>query len=614
MGKCLVLLSVLVFFSFSVVQSAEDEKIRYKLGNKYLEQGLKDKAFNEFRKVILVFPDHYPSLIKMADIRASQGRHTDAAVFYKKALKSRPDSLYINRQLAKAYAKKGDLENSLKLYRKSRKLAPNDSLSREIDSEISVVADKLGIVPKKSDKEKKEAEAKQSAEKASGSKKKKGPNLKGVSEEMLPVIKAYHEKKYSGCLKEAQGLLKKDPGNSGAYLYAGMARYRLGQYDKAMVNLKKGKNYIPEGYKAHYYIGRIHEKKKRYSQALDYYRNYLRKSSTASEKKTARSRINSLTKIIDSLAVLAERSRRPDVTVDVGPGLKMTASDTTGEDGGKMREAVREYQAGRYQVAMRKFNEIAMHNPLGPNADDALFNLGVYYVQIRSFDKAQSKFEQLAELYPESPLVKDAGILEGHCWYQKEVPDSAESVYKRILGTQRLEEEEKLAIYKELGGLYYMHNNYDKAFSYNKKAADAAAPESKAFFLYRAGLALSGAEKKKQASEYFRRAIKSGSPDSLYYRNSLIKLGDYYYGIKKFDKAESYYREVLKKYPSSKELPYAMFRIGNIYKNNGLFEKAVAMYDKLIKEYPDDYWAGQAAEEKDNSIWENEYRQIVPDN
>lgn len=58
-------------------------------------------------------------------------------------------------------------------------------------------------------------------------------------------------------------VLSKKPGDAGAYFYAGVTRYEMGEYDKAEINLRKGLSYKVCGNDANYYLAKINQKNNR---------------------------------------------------------------------------------------------------------------------------------------------------------------------------------------------------------------------------------------------------------------------------------------------------------------------------------------------------------------
>ena len=66
----------------------------------------------------------------------------------------------------------------------------------------------------------------------------------------------YAEGKYKEAAPMWREVLRKQPGHAGAYFYAGLTRYQLGEMDKAEFNLKKGLEYKEEGNDANFFLAK----------------------------------------------------------------------------------------------------------------------------------------------------------------------------------------------------------------------------------------------------------------------------------------------------------------------------------------------------------------------
>ena len=73
-------------------------------------------------------------------------------------------------------------------------------------------------------------------------------------------------------------VLSKKPGDAGAYFYAGVTRYEMGEYDKAEINLRKGISYKVCGNDANYYLAKINQKNNRTEHEKKYLSAYLKKA------------------------------------------------------------------------------------------------------------------------------------------------------------------------------------------------------------------------------------------------------------------------------------------------------------------------------------------------
>ena len=73
----------------------------------------------------------------------------------------------------------------------------------------------------------------------------------------------FESKKYAEAASIWREVLRQQPGNPGAYYFAGAGRYELGELDKAEFNLKRSFDYPELGYNAHYYLSLIYKTRKK---------------------------------------------------------------------------------------------------------------------------------------------------------------------------------------------------------------------------------------------------------------------------------------------------------------------------------------------------------------
>ena len=95
---------VLIVFP-AVVFSAKtsEDYIHFRLGVRYKEDNKLDQAIDEFRRVLVAYPDNYQAYMHMAEIREMQGRNRLTIYNLKKALTYNPGWSKARMMLARAY-------------------------------------------------------------------------------------------------------------------------------------------------------------------------------------------------------------------------------------------------------------------------------------------------------------------------------------------------------------------------------------------------------------------------------------------------------------------------------------------------------------------------------
>lgn len=84
---------------------SDQEHVRLALT--YEEQGLLDKAAQEYEKALRQNPRHFPSLMGLGDLAYQEGRYPAARKYYTKALKAEPENARANNNLAMLYLGRG---------------------------------------------------------------------------------------------------------------------------------------------------------------------------------------------------------------------------------------------------------------------------------------------------------------------------------------------------------------------------------------------------------------------------------------------------------------------------------------------------------------------------
>jgi tetratricopeptide (TPR) repeat protein len=97
----------------------------------------------------------------------------------------------------------------------------------------------------------------------------------------------FAEGKYKEAAPLWREVLRKQPGHAGAYFYAGLTRYELGEMDKAEFNLKKGLEYKEEGNDANYFLSLIAKSNKKQDQELKFLAAYMKKAAPGAKYRAA---------------------------------------------------------------------------------------------------------------------------------------------------------------------------------------------------------------------------------------------------------------------------------------------------------------------------------------
>ena len=223
----------------------------------------------------------------------------------------------------------------------------------------------------------------------------------------------------------------KKPGDAGAYFYAGLTRYEMGEYDKAEFNLKKGLSYKERGNDANYYLAKINQKSKRTEQEKKYLAAYLKKAAPdAKFRKAAEDRMAEINAVVNAAA--------EEKAMQEAEAKALKDAKKSGNDKPKSVEAV----APKEEVASTATNSIANANALFADGYNeaalqmykalleneitpderyfAMLQMGNIYREMRDFHSAVTRYREVLRGYPDSDWAAEAErALEDAVWLEK---------------------------------------------------------------------------------------------------------------------------------------------------------------------------------------------------
>ena len=232
-------------------------------------------------------------------------------------------------------------------------------------------------------------------------------------------------------------VLSKRPGDAGAYFYAGVTRYEMGEYDKAEFNLKKGLSYKVCGNDANYYLAKIYQKSKRAELEKKSLAAYLKKAAPdAKFRKAAEDRMAEINAIASAAA--EEKALKEEEAKALKDAKK---AEKTGNE--KSRSAVpasvasqNEYVsptatnsiananalfADGYNEAALQMYKALLENEITPDERYfAMLQMGNIYREMRDFHSAVTRYREVVRQYPDSDWATEAErALEDAVWLEK---------------------------------------------------------------------------------------------------------------------------------------------------------------------------------------------------
>lgn len=244
-----------------------------------------------------------------------------------------------------------------------------------------------------------------------------------------------------GKFKEAAPLwrevLAKHPGHAGAYFYAGVTRYEMGEMDKAEFNLKKGLSYKEEGNDANFYLACVYQKTKKEEQEKKALAAYLKKAAPdAKFRKQAEERFAALTKPQETAAAASEETAQataeaapataaaPEATVATAESAPATTTAATPTsvptDVPSVANANSLFRSGDLEGALQMYRSL-LEKEISP--DERYFSMlqmGNIYREMRDFHSAVTRYREVVQQFPDSDWATEAErAMEDAVWLEK---------------------------------------------------------------------------------------------------------------------------------------------------------------------------------------------------
>jgi tetratricopeptide (TPR) repeat protein len=602
--------------------------LHFRLGMKYKADKTYDKAIEEFKKVLAEYPDNYNIYMHIAEIRIAQGQPRLAIANLKQALTYNPGWSKALKMLADSYVKDGQFQKAIveyQQYQQSCDPAERDSIQKVIGGLVEKIgvsgmltgsnAAAGGVAPGPQ-------KAPPVTEVMSGP-----PQDTKAAEAFKRALTYYERQQYDTMLVALREMLAYEPGFLGGYYYGGIARFHLGDFDKAATNFALAKDYREPSYAGALCLGKWYGQQKRYNNAVTELSRYIKFSNCEAGKKEARvllaayERLKAVpaekkTKALsgDAAAAVPEKPVENEVEktaleVRIDTLLSMVSVDTLSDAGQKLLSGIREFQAGNYDNAIREFKKTLASYPTGSVAVQCLYNCGICYCKLRLFKEAENQFQQILERYGHHELAAQALFLKAFTFLERKDISSAEAAFRQFLQKYR-DHGWRGKGWEKLGDIYGELEQPKKALdAYAQALSSAVSCPDQVSVLFKLGSMYVAVGNLARAYASYDSAIARGERCNAYRRvpDSYYRIADEKYKAKDYTGALGYYTKAVRKYPSFQETPWGLFQIGTIHKNGRRYREAIDTYKELIKRYPEDYWAKQAQWKYDDAVWENQY-------
>ncbi len=615
----------MVLFLLTFSWAVEVVPLRMKHARELASKGQLDESLQEYRAVLLEDPSNAQAYFEAGKIRAQQKNWGAATRNFELTLQKSPSHWEAMEALAQAREALGEKEKAMAAW---RKLADNGSPEQKIRAEARI-SKLLGHTLPTS--ELKEVEATTSSKVADS-------QNKGESSDFKAAMDLYDRGKWAESLGKWRVVLAKEPKNAGAYYYAGICRYNLGEHDKAIYNLNKSFAYPEKGFNAHYYLGRIYEKQGNKKDAIKHYREYIAKTDNAKGKADVEKRIKDLG-ISDVLAEktaekpsekLVELPHKDSTakTIQTLPALPDPArivplegigfyaiAELEGAGHDQLESAVRALNNKDFNRAIDSLKVLRLNYPGTKNSMAAGHNLVVLYQLLGLTEKVKNLTVSLLRESPKEPYLSAIRFaLAKSLLEQGDVPQ-ARSVLDSVkvglpLGPEAVKRSELTSkILEQLSAEKEVPAVLNQAITEEADPARKAQLYQRLAKLYVRQNLLDSARK---AYQNVSALCANDIGDAC--RSSAYANADLEYRKKQWDKAMVLYRGAVQKYALPEDAPWGYYQIGNILRNQKKLSDALKSFDDVIQKFPGSYWAEQAKWNKDDIIWRGQNANLLNGN
>ena len=635
---------VAIFYTQLFAQNAQSpQSVRLKQAEEFANQGNLTQALDEYKAVLSADRNNAEAYLGAGNVRYKMKDYKLAADNFKLAQKYNPKLTKAIEGEAEAYEALQQKENAVAKWR----VLSESGTSEQKQKALSRIGALLGTTDTKP-----ASQAAQSSAASAPQEVAKGKYTYD-SPDFKAGLEAYNKKNWSESTKSWREVLKKEPGNPGAYYYAGVCRYNMGDMDAAAINFLKSFDYPEMGYNANYYLGRIYEQKQDSKKAISYYNKYMQSSKASTEGKAeVKERITNLGALVigmessssgeakssasyecnslascqqmeekrkqDSIAAYLESLKNkplnigPEKIVATEYGGNFAFASTTEAGSADLQKSLNYIQKKSFQSAIDALQTTRQKFPGTPNSMAAAFNLLSLYQYLELHDKVVALGNSVSQEPLEEPYKSAILYMLAASQVKKTEYQNAYNLLSDVKEDQKLGPTlgQKLALKADIAAQYKPDQGSPEIL---KEAIEAEPDKVKKNDLR---LKLADLYTKLQdspASMRVHREIMDDCPpnSSDPCRKAAYELGDRNFLAQNWPLALEYYNKAIEQYKDPALIPWALFQIGNVFRKQGNYKEAVRSYDRLIKEYNGSYWADQAKLYKDDAIWQESNQGVL---
>ena len=416
---------------------------RMEQGARFEAKGEYDMALGEYRAILAEDPKNAAAYFAAGEVRMKKKDYSGALANYRLAYKFEPTMSAAYEGAAKVYEalnqkSKADAERA-----KDPKNRPAEEVAASVE-EAAPAPEPVKVAEPAPEPAKPEpvkaAEPVKAVEPAPEPKPVETAKAAEAPTDPFEKGKALlAEGKYKEAAPLWREVLAKKPGDAGAYFYAGVTRYEMGEFDKAEFNLKKGVGYKERGNDANYYLAQIYRKTGKADLEKKYLAVYLKKSAPDAQfRKEVEDRIAEIkadAELLKAAAAPAEEApaaETPAAPAEQAPAAESPKSapaaapaespvDVAGVGATTpIAKANIYFKAGSLEQALQMYRTVVDSEGNPEERYFAMLQMGNIYRELRDFHSAVSRYREVVQQYPDSDWAAEAErALEDAVWLEK---------------------------------------------------------------------------------------------------------------------------------------------------------------------------------------------------
>ncbi|WP_254842220.1 tetratricopeptide repeat protein [Fibrobacter sp. UWB11] len=408
---------------------------RIEQGARFEAKGQYDKALGEYRAMLAENKKNTEAYMAAGKVRMKMKDYKGAVANFRLAYGYDPSLTEAYEGAAKAYEAMGQ---QAKADAERAKMKGGKAAAKTETAKTETSAPKAEVAKAEPAKTQAPAKATQPAQQAAPAKtetpKAAQPAQVSATEDPFEKGKALlAEGRYAEAAPLWRTVLSKKPGDAGAYFYAGLTRYEMGEYDKAEFNLKKGLSYKERGNDANYYLAKINQKSKHLDLEKKYLSAYLKKAAPdAKFRKAAEDRMAEINAVANAAAeekamkeaeakALKEAKKTGnDKARSVETAVSSQNNEVAPTATNSIANANALYADGYNEAALQMYKAL-LENEITPDERYfAMLQMGNIYREMRDFHSAVTRYRDVVREFPDSDWATEAErALEDAVWLEK---------------------------------------------------------------------------------------------------------------------------------------------------------------------------------------------------